>query len=194
MINCEAICPAMSHVLINTYRSNSWLFVDGKSMLSKEGTTQGDPLVMAMYAIGTQPLIHRLDGVAKQVWYANDSAAVGSSLERLRRWWDLLKMVGPLYGYFHNGSKTHVLTKLQHPQAVKEIFKDTNNSINRGRTLSRWSNGHFHFSTTICGEKSGWMGEGTRITEQVCSNTTTYSLHCLHSWPLFKVELSSLSH
>ena len=67
LINCEAICPVVSHVLINTYRSNSWLFVDGQCMLSKEGTTQGDPLAMAMYAIGTQPLIRRLDGVAKQV-------------------------------------------------------------------------------------------------------------------------------
>ena len=79
---------------------------------------------MAMYAIGTQPLIRRLDGVAKQVWYADDSAA-GSSLERLRRWWDLLKEIGPLYGYFPNSSKTHVLAKSQHTEAAKEIFKDT---------------------------------------------------------------------
>ena len=58
---------------------------------------------MAMYAIGTQPLIRRLDGIAKQVWYADDSAA-GSSQERLRKWWDLLAEIGPLYGYFPNGS------------------------------------------------------------------------------------------
>ena len=70
LINCEALYPAMPHVLINTYRSNSWLFVDEpQCMLSKEGTTEGDPLAMEMYVIGTQPLIYRLDGVAKQVWY-----------------------------------------------------------------------------------------------------------------------------
>ena len=68
---------------------------------------------MAMYAIGTQPLIRRLDGIAKQVWYADDSAA-GSSLERLREWWSLLEELGPLYGYFPNGSKTHILTKPEH--------------------------------------------------------------------------------
>jgi hypothetical protein len=65
LVNCEAICPALSPILINTYRSDSWLFVDGQCMFSKEGTTQGDPLAMAMYAIGTQPLIRRLDGMAK---------------------------------------------------------------------------------------------------------------------------------
>ena len=59
-------------------------------MKSREGTTQGDPLAVAMYAIGTQPLICRLDGIAKQVWYPDDSAA-GRSLERLRKWWDIWK-------------------------------------------------------------------------------------------------------
>ena len=77
-----------------------------------------------MYAIGTQPLIRRLDGIAKQVWYADDSAA-GSSLEKLKRWWDLLKEICPLYCYFPNSSKTHVLAKSQHIEAAKEIFKRT---------------------------------------------------------------------
>ena len=120
LVNCEVICPALSPILIYTYLNNSWLFIDGQCMLSKEGTTQGDPLAMAMYAIGTQPLIRRLDGIAKQVWYADDSAA-GSSLERLRRWWDLLKEIGPLYGYYPNGAKTHVLAKREHTEAAKEI-------------------------------------------------------------------------
>ena len=124
LLNCGTVCPALSHILINTYRNSSQLFVDGQCILSKEGTTQGDPLAMAMYAIGTQPLIRRLDGIAKQAWYADDSAA-GSSLEGLRRWWDLLVAIGPLYGYFPNGSKTHVLAKPRHAEAAKEIFEGT---------------------------------------------------------------------
>ena len=33
--------------------------------------------------------------------------------------------VGPLHGYFPNGSKTHVLAKPNHIEAAKEIFKGT---------------------------------------------------------------------
>ena len=122
--NRKTVCPAMSTILTNTYRHNSQLFVDGQCILSKEGTTQGDTLAMAMYAIGTQPLMNRLNDIAKHVWYADDSAA-GSSLERLKRWWDLLVEIGPLCGYFPNGSKTHVLAKPQYAEAAKEIFRDT---------------------------------------------------------------------
>ena len=34
-------------------------------------------------------------------------------------------LLAPLYGYFPNSSKTHVLAKSQHTEAAKEIFKDT---------------------------------------------------------------------
>ena len=71
LLNCGIVCPALSHILINTYRNSSQLLVDGQCILSKEGTTQGDPLAMAMYAIGTQPLIRTLDGIAKQIWYTS---------------------------------------------------------------------------------------------------------------------------
>ena len=33
--------------------------------------------------------------------------------------------IGPLYGYFPNGSKTQVLAKPRHVEAAKEIFKGT---------------------------------------------------------------------
>ena len=87
--------------------------------VSKEGMTKGNPPAIAMYAIGTQPLIRRQDGIAKQVWYADDSVA-GSSL---RRWWDQLVKIGPLYGYFPNGSKTYVLTKPHQVEAAKRYSK-----------------------------------------------------------------------
>ena len=48
--------------------------------MSTEGTTQGDPLVMAMYTLAVTPLIHHLgssDPAFSQVWYANDATGVG---------------------------------------------------------------------------------------------------------------------
>ena len=89
LLNSLSVCPPLAPILVNTYRTDSWLSVDGQCMLSKEGTTQGDPLAMAMYAVGTKPLIDQLNGITKHVWYADDSSA-GSTLVNLRRLWDKL--------------------------------------------------------------------------------------------------------
>ena len=49
LLNINKKCPPLAKVLINTYRHDPQLFVDGETLFSKEGTTQGDPLAMAMY-------------------------------------------------------------------------------------------------------------------------------------------------
>ena len=41
---------------------------------SMEGTTQGDPLAMPMYALGVDALS---DDFVKQVWYADDASTCG---------------------------------------------------------------------------------------------------------------------
>ena len=47
--------------VINTYRQPARLFITGgEELISAEGTTQGDPLSMSLYAISLQPLITRL--------------------------------------------------------------------------------------------------------------------------------------
>ena len=56
--NIRHLCPPLSKVLSNTYREDICLFIDGETISSQEGTTQGDPLAMAMYAIAVNPLIH----------------------------------------------------------------------------------------------------------------------------------------
>jgi len=62
--NCLISCPTLATVLINCYRFHSPLFIDSEVLLSSEGTTQGDPLAMAMYAIGVLPLIHHLNYIS----------------------------------------------------------------------------------------------------------------------------------
>lgn len=59
--NTSRLCPEIAPAIVNTYRSNAQLFVDGETICSEEGTTQGDSVAMAMYAIATVPLIHQRD-------------------------------------------------------------------------------------------------------------------------------------
>ena len=105
--NICQLCPSLSTVLINTYRAPTKLFVDSSVLYSSEGTTQGDPLVMPMYALATIPLIKKLQSVedVKQVWYADDASAAGK-ITRLHKWWNHLTTLGPRFGYFANATKT----------------------------------------------------------------------------------------
>ncbi len=50
---------------------------------------------MPMYGLATIPIIRKLDGLCKQVWYADDSAAIGTS-GQLHDWWNKLAAIGPL--------------------------------------------------------------------------------------------------
>jgi len=52
-------------------------FIEGDSIISQEGTTQGDPLGIPMYALATLPLIKKLPTSVEQSWYADDAAATG---------------------------------------------------------------------------------------------------------------------
>ena len=50
--NISVLCPSFSTILRNTYGAPIRLFVTGEGKFtSTEGTTQGDPLSMAMYAL-----------------------------------------------------------------------------------------------------------------------------------------------
>ncbi len=74
--------------------------------MSSEGTTQGDPLAMAMYALGVLPLAKGLTTPnTRQVWFTDDTAA-GGHLNALRHYWDLLLQNGLAYGYHANTEKT----------------------------------------------------------------------------------------
>ena len=53
--NIMRICPSLATILINSYRCPTELFVDGNTIWSREGTTQGDPLAMPMFALATIP-------------------------------------------------------------------------------------------------------------------------------------------
>ena len=133
--NIMHICPSLAKVLVNTYREATELFINDVTLYSVEGTTQGDPLAMPMYALATVPLIQRINVATnlKQVWYADDASAAGS-LSSLRDWWKALSSEGPAFGYHANASKTWLLTKEEHLQQAETLFGDTHvNITTRGR-------------------------------------------------------------
>ena len=59
--NISILCPSCFTISKNTYGAPIRLFITGDSeFVSIEGTTQGDPLAMAMYAHAVTPLIDSL--------------------------------------------------------------------------------------------------------------------------------------
>ena len=99
---------------------------------SEEGTTQGCPLSMVMYALSAVPLINKCQNAlstddlprAMQVWFADDAAA-GGNLKPLRKFWDVLVQQGPAYGYFPKPSKTFLVVKPGCRAAAAEEFEGT---------------------------------------------------------------------
>ena len=130
--NIQQTCPSIWCILQNTYQAAIPLFVKGEGTIwSSEGTTQGDPLAMAMYALGITPLISRLQELlpqVKQVWFADDATAAGN-LEALHQWWTHLSSVGPQFGYFPNAQKTHLVVKPEFENDAKRIFSNTDIQI-----------------------------------------------------------------
>ena len=124
LLNIRHLCPSLATVLINTYRQAADLYVAGTTLLSQEGTTQGDPLAMPMYAIAILPLTRRINEDIKQVWYADDATATGR-ITNLRSWWDKLVSIGPAYGYHVNASKTWLIVKEPHLSAAISSFRNT---------------------------------------------------------------------
>ena len=123
--NVQHLCPDFAATLANTYRKPAAMFVDGETIWSAEGTTQGDPLAMPMFALGTVPLIQHLSASdVLQSWYADDANSAGK-LRRLRAWWDMLGVEGEGYGYYLNAAKSVLLVKPQHEELAREIFSGT---------------------------------------------------------------------
>lgn len=126
--NVQRLCPSLARTVVNCYAQPARLFVAGGGELaSSEGTTQGDPLSMAFYALATVPLLLHLRETCpstSQGWYADDSSAA-DRLRALRAWWRELESVGPRYGYFTNSAKSMLLVKPGLMEDAGRIFGDT---------------------------------------------------------------------
>ena len=159
--NIHHLCPSLAKVLINTYREDIKLFVDGETLLSQEGTTQGDSLAMAMYAIAITALIHRLENEEiEQVWFADDATA-GGNLTPLRTWWDHIVKLGPDYGYYPNAAKTWLVVKESNLEEATTLFEGTGVAITvEGRRYLGAAIGTSSFTQSYVQQKvSAWIRE-----------------------------------
>jgi hypothetical protein len=116
------------------------MFIDGECIKSSEGITQGDPVAIAMYALATVPPINHLRQLARQIWFADDSAAC-DILTKLKCWWDLLNQIVPSFGYYPNAGKTHLTVKPSHLSNAKELF--------RGSSVNISDEGHRYLGSVI---------------------------------------------
>ena len=116
-----------------------------KEIASNEGTTQGDPIAMAMYALGILPLLqHNIDvpmgEKTKRIAYADDFTGIGT-LQKLKQWWDDINKIGPYIGYYPKASKSVLIVKEEHAEEAAALFVNTQIRIT--------TKGHRHLGAVV---------------------------------------------
>ena len=152
--NIAVKCPEMNRYVQNCYGKPSELFIaDGKQngdkciLYSEEGIAQGDPVAMAMYALGLSALQSELkheETNVKSVAYADDYVGAGN-LQDLSKWWDNLTERRPCYGYYPNAVKSLLTVKPDKENVARELFNGTNIKIT--------STGACHLGATVGSEE-----------------------------------------
>ena len=110
--------PLISTYICNCYAAPARLFIfGGGEILSKEGTTQGDPTSMGAYTLGILPVLHSLldfvfinDLQTKEFAFADDFTVAGK-LAVIKNFWDKLAIIGPKYGCFPKSTKSYLTVK-----------------------------------------------------------------------------------
>ena len=130
--NIDVVCPSISIYVQNCYTLPSRFFIiGGTEIKSSEGTTQGDPVAIPIYALSVKlPVVIVLETTntktnsgAEVVAYADDFSAAGSTLS-LKYWWDTLCILGPKFGYFPEPTKSLLIVKSDCCNKAIHTFKD----------------------------------------------------------------------
>ena len=167
--NINYKCPSLAMYVENTYKEPPNLYMVGNSgggigaMQSREGTTQGDPVAMAMYAIGMSVLQDEIsyeETHVKQVAYADDLSGAGKITD-LKKWWDLVNVKGPIIGYTPNASKSVLIVKPDLYSLAVETFQDSSVIVTKEgmRHLGAVIGTDEHKKDYIGQKVSGWVKE-----------------------------------
>ena len=151
------------------------------------------------YSAHLLPLIHHVNHVIDQVWYANDATATGK-MTNLRTWWDKLVSLGPAYGYHANASKTCLVAKQSHHAATLSAFHDTQIIITaEGKPHLGAALGTFTFVQHYVKRKvGGWAQELNQLASIAANNShAAYAAftHGLSSkWTFLARTISNIRH
>ena len=191
--NIRVLCPVLAVYAINTYRHSARLFITGgKELTSAEGTTQGDPLAVALYALSIQPLITGLQAssFAKQCWFADDASAAGT-ISEIKQWWDGLNTLGPDIGYFPNAKKCWIIAKPEKEALVREAFKATviNVTVEGQRHLGAVIGSRDYRQDYVNEQVTSWVNEVAQLAEfaraQPQASYAAYTFGLKHRWTYF---------
>ena len=96
----------------------------------QEGTTQGDNIAMAYYAIGMNALMERLEAeTIVQEWFADDAACLGELL-RVKKWWDQINGFDAKYGFFPKAYKCWLICESEEMKTeANRFFQNTGLNI-----------------------------------------------------------------
>ena len=119
-----------SNICISSYSQAAKLFIPGGKEISlAEGTTQGHPTVMPIYALESLLLLNiATTDITKRVAYADDVTCVGE-LKNMLTWWNKLNTFVLKFVYFPKVKKSWLIVKPEKQETAKVIFKDTRLNI-----------------------------------------------------------------
>ena len=123
LLHVRILCPEIATYINNCYMKPSRLFITGgKEISSNEGTTQGDPVAMGMYARGLMLLLTSIISnnteILIHVDFTDYLTGVGKTHE-LIEWWKNVLHYGPNLGYYVNESKPWLIIKEEYIQIAK---------------------------------------------------------------------------
>ena len=135
--NVSVICPEIAVFVKSCYSLPSRLMcLCAHDLKSCEGTTQGDPAAMAIYAIAIIPLLLMLVDQAEQlpgkrtksVAYADDLTGAGS-IKNLFHWCNTFTTLGPLFGHHPKPTKCWLIVRPRMKYVALKTFESTGINI-----------------------------------------------------------------
>ena len=143
--NVKILCPEIATYISNCYIKPARLFITGGGELSsKEGTTQGDPIAMGMYALGLMSLLTSVITSETNKLYKSHSLTtlreVGT-IDELQKWWENVLYYGPYLGYHVNELKSWLITKEDHLEQARQKFKNS--------AIKITTEGHRHLGAVV---------------------------------------------